>query len=497
MINLWVDFLFTSLSSWSLRHRDLSPPGQMCHPSANTLMETLKCTSWLQPSLVPDKGGMKSASLKDLCPEDKRRIANLIKELARVSEEKEVTEERLKAEQESECQELLSLYQKYLSEQQEKLTHSLSELEVAKQKEQQVSCFRSFHQPPPPLELDGSYRSIARPQPLHKSNRMACGSPSPKSLAQSCRNGHVLGTATPGGRQEDTNGFLLENGLRSRCNNGSSPAKQKLPPPSKRTPNVDQRKSTCPLQTCFFHKKFGSPDPDSFQDGCCIPKGYSGPHGGPSAGLSCSPRPLGLNSSTDARAQETGSGKRLSEERRKQLLLQKMELEIKKERLQNLLAKQEAKLLLQQQQLQQSRLDYNRARRLFSYFKNMGKVLLVGPRLLWSSRPSAQWSPARLQGTHSQDVGSTAPSSPSSPGTGACGQTRSDTGSSALLRCLLAACFSRKVSIPCCPLHFLKAGAKPPEQLSPFICLPPTFWNEKKMRNSSELIEICKLKVCW
>uniref|UniRef100_A0A8B9NFL7 Uncharacterized protein n=1 Tax=Accipiter nisus TaxID=211598 RepID=A0A8B9NFL7_9AVES len=47
------------------------------------------------------KGRMKSASLKDLCPEDKRRIANLIKELARVSEEKEVTEERLKAEQES------------------------------------------------------------------------------------------------------------------------------------------------------------------------------------------------------------------------------------------------------------------------------------------------------------------------------------------------------------------------------------------------------------
>ncbi|XP_026544495.1 protein hinderin-like [Notechis scutatus] len=49
----------------------------------------------------PDKGETKSASLKDLCPEDKRRIANLIKELARVSEEKEVTEERLKAEQEA------------------------------------------------------------------------------------------------------------------------------------------------------------------------------------------------------------------------------------------------------------------------------------------------------------------------------------------------------------------------------------------------------------
>uniref|UniRef100_A0A8C2S454 KIAA1328 n=1 Tax=Capra hircus TaxID=9925 RepID=A0A8C2S454_CAPHI len=47
------------------------------------------------------RGEIKSASLKDLCLEDKRRIANLIKELARVSEEKEVTEERLKAEQES------------------------------------------------------------------------------------------------------------------------------------------------------------------------------------------------------------------------------------------------------------------------------------------------------------------------------------------------------------------------------------------------------------
>uniref|UniRef100_A0A5F8GQS3 Uncharacterized protein n=1 Tax=Monodelphis domestica TaxID=13616 RepID=A0A5F8GQS3_MONDO len=32
---------------------------------------------------IVHNGGMKSASLKDLCPEDKRRIANLIKELAR------------------------------------------------------------------------------------------------------------------------------------------------------------------------------------------------------------------------------------------------------------------------------------------------------------------------------------------------------------------------------------------------------------------------------
>ncbi|XP_053427088.1 protein hinderin isoform X3 [Nycticebus coucang] len=51
--------------------------------------------------------------------------------------------------------------------------------------------------------------------------------------------------------------------------------------------------------------------------------------------------------------------KQLSEERRQQLMLQKMELEIEKERLQHLLAQQETKLLLKQQQLHQSRLDYN------------------------------------------------------------------------------------------------------------------------------------------
>ena len=51
--------------------------------------------------------------------------------------------------------------------------------------------------------------------------------------------------------------------------------------------------------------------------------------------------------------------KQLSEDRRQQLMLQKMELEIEKERLQHLLAQQDTKLLLKQQHLHQSRLDYN------------------------------------------------------------------------------------------------------------------------------------------
>ncbi|XP_066474199.1 protein hinderin isoform X2 [Tiliqua scincoides] len=355
--------------------------------TASVPMDAPRSTAEVAGQQMPDKGEIKSASLKDLCPEDKRRIANLIKELARVSEEKEVTEERLKTEQESfekkirqleeqneliikerealqqqyrECQELLSLYQKYLSEQQEKLTHSLSELEAAKQKEQQMSNRRSLGQLLPPLELDGSYLSIARPQILYKNNRVACGSPSRKSVDQIYRNSQVLGAAIHDSQQEEQNKFLLENGLHGKCNNMVSPAKSEAPPPVRRTAAVDQRRNMCPLQTCCFHKKPGSSDLDSFQNGCHIPKRHSRPCCESFTDYSHSPGTSGLNGSRDSGLKDTEYGQRLSEERRKQLLLQKMELEIEKERLQNLLAKQEAKLLLQQQRLQQSRLDYDR-----------------------------------------------------------------------------------------------------------------------------------------
>uniref|UniRef100_A0A8C6EL14 KIAA1328 n=1 Tax=Microcebus murinus TaxID=30608 RepID=A0A8C6EL14_MICMU len=68
---------------------------------ASISMESLKGAGDSVDEQNSCRGEIKNVSLKDLCLEDKRRIANLIKELARVSEEKEVTEERLKAEQES------------------------------------------------------------------------------------------------------------------------------------------------------------------------------------------------------------------------------------------------------------------------------------------------------------------------------------------------------------------------------------------------------------
>uniref|UniRef100_A0A8C0JBG1 KIAA1328 n=1 Tax=Chelonoidis abingdonii TaxID=106734 RepID=A0A8C0JBG1_CHEAB len=362
-------------------------------PSAS--MDPLKSTGDPAGQQV---SGAKSASLKDLCPEDKRRIANLIKELARVSEEKEETEERLRAEQESfekkirqleeqneliikeredillkkknnqyrECQELLSLYQKYLSEQQEKLTVSLSELGAAKLKEQQVSNKKSPCQLPP-LELDGSYLSIVRPQTrtIYQNNKVSqSGSPALFSVRPHCRNNHAYETTAHYNQQEVLNECPVENGLHRKCNNMMLSAKERGPYPTQMTPDVGQRMSefqnTCPHQ--MSHWACMQPGSlENIQDSqkaSHVPRRYSGPlH--ETCDYSRLSRVSGMNDIVDSGSKETERSKRLSEERRQQLLLQKMELEVEKERLQHLLAKQEAKLLLKQQQLHQSRLDYN------------------------------------------------------------------------------------------------------------------------------------------
>ncbi|XP_057264131.1 protein hinderin isoform X1 [Pezoporus wallicus] len=362
---------------------------------ASIPMDPVRSTGDLTGQQVTNEGGMKSASLKDLCPEDKRRIANLIRELARVSEEKEVTEERLKAEQESfekkirqleeqneliikerealqqqyrECQELLSLYQKYLAEQQEKLSLSLSELSAAKEKEQKVSSKKSLCQQPS-LELDGSYLGIGGSQTLHKNSKASkAGSPARVALPQPCRNNYDYGAEIHYNHQESLKEYPVENGLHRKWNNIISPAKQRSPRHVKPPQEIDQKAnefhSMCPLQVCH---------------GCaCKQGGCSGSmqeshqvsqvlrkHSAP-VHKTCDDSRLsqvsGLNDSVDSRKKETENAKRLYEERRQKLLLQKMELEIEKERVQHLLAEQEAKLLLKQQRLHQSCMDYNRFR---------------------------------------------------------------------------------------------------------------------------------------
>ena len=66
-------------------------------------------------------------SLKELCPEDKHRVRQLIEELVRVGSEKEKAEERLRGER-KEFQELLlqlrSQHQKVVKEKQGILLHA-------------------------------------------------------------------------------------------------------------------------------------------------------------------------------------------------------------------------------------------------------------------------------------------------------------------------------------------------------------------------------------
>ncbi|XP_064294358.1 protein hinderin isoform X2 [Phalacrocorax carbo] len=353
---------------------------------ASVSRDSVRRTGDLTGQQVTNEGGMKSASLKDLCPEDKRRIANLIKELARVSEEKEVTEERLKAEQESfekkirqleeqneliikerealqqqyrECQELLSLYQKYLAEQQEKLSLSLSELSAAKEKNQKVSSKKSLCQQPS-LELDSSCLGIGGPQTSHKNSRASkAGSPARVALSQPCRNNHDYRTEIHYNHQEHLKEYPVENGLHRKCNNMISPAKQRSPHRIKPAQKMDQKanefQSTCPQQVshiCACRHVGSSGSVQESHHVSQVLRRHSG-----SVHKTCDySRVSGLNDSVDSWPKETEQAKRLYEERRQKLLLQKMELEIEKERLQHLLTKQEAKLLLK---LHQSCMDFN------------------------------------------------------------------------------------------------------------------------------------------
>ncbi|XP_015337908.1 protein hinderin isoform X2 [Marmota marmota marmota] len=332
--------------------------------------------------------GMKSVSLKDLCLEDKRRIANLIKELARVSEEKEVTEERLKAEQESfekkirqleeqneliikerealqlqyrECQELLSLYQKYLSEQQEKLTMSLSELNAAKTQEQQVTNRKSTPRSSS-VELDGSYLSVAKPQTCSQTKGR------PKSANQdSASESHMeyrnnsLKPVTFHHPKENPDRVSSETRI---CNYESPGRKPVDTAPSEEPPPEELKMKECLhikpslSSQCRGHRSSENEDhvheshPTSIVSQCS----KTDPESCSYCGLSWGSL---MHGGGALQPSETDVKKQLSEDRRKQLMLQKMELEIEKERLQHLLAQQETKLLLKQQQLHQSRLDYN------------------------------------------------------------------------------------------------------------------------------------------
>ncbi|XP_023667417.2 protein hinderin isoform X2 [Paramormyrops kingsleyae] len=277
------------------------------------------------------------ACLKDLCPEDKRRIANLIQELARVTEEKDETMQRLHDEQESfemkiqqleeqnqlivqerqslqqqyrECQELLSLYQQYLSQQHETLSQSCSQRKVSTDE----------YIPSGPRRTAGHDRSY-----LGLSNHEAVRGEGQRSSWTDTPTQHLTSNYQPSDPAERASQFTGPQGVRQG-----------------------------PQHPGAF-KCAGSVTVDS---ACRSTKEMCGSF--------CSPREMspriedGGPSSGEVVATAPPAGQEDWNERRNRLLLQKMELEVERERLQARLAQQEDRLLQQNQRLRQSRLEHSR-----------------------------------------------------------------------------------------------------------------------------------------
>ncbi|XP_043077000.1 protein hinderin isoform X2 [Puntigrus tetrazona] len=271
-------------------------------------------------------------SLRDLCPEDKRRIANLIQELARVSEEKEESVQKLRDEQETfekkiqqleqqnqlivqereslqqqyrECQELLGLYQQYLSQQQEKLNKSITLL-----------------------------------------NQSCSHSKIPSSEEEARRSWGGRGTALDGSYLD----LHLSGSRTDRFSTGPFSA----PSSSDQNRKIHDRHNNHNSEGGHGNHSFSNRDPAA----CDALRLHS------TSEPKCSHQCPRMENYGLCGAIRTGiaplSGQENWEEKRRCLLLQKKQLEMERERIQARLAQQEEKLLLQNKQLRQSYLQYSK-----------------------------------------------------------------------------------------------------------------------------------------
>uniref|UniRef100_A0A8C1AQS4 Zgc:162344 n=1 Tax=Cyprinus carpio carpio TaxID=630221 RepID=A0A8C1AQS4_CYPCA len=283
-------------------------------------------------------------SLKDLCPEDKRRIANLIEELARVSEEKEESVQKLRDEQETfekkiqqleqqnqliiqereslqqqyqECQELLGLYQQYLSQQQEKLNKSITLL-----------------------------------------NQSCSNSKIPSSEGAARGSWGERGTALDGSYLDlPSSGSKTDRGGSVACTHSFSTGPFSAPSSSDQNCEIHDRHTN--------HKSEGGHSDLSFfnrerEPSACVALRLHG-----ASEPKCSHQCHRMENDGMCGANRTGiaplSGQENWEEKRRCLLLQKKQLEMERERIQARLAQQEEKLLLQNKQLRQSYLQYSKS----------------------------------------------------------------------------------------------------------------------------------------
>ncbi|XP_051272003.1 protein hinderin isoform X2 [Dicentrarchus labrax] len=330
----------------------LSPDTGTFHSSTQVISETSRARSLV--------------CLKDLCPEDKRRIANLIEELARVSEEKEESVQRLKDEQECferkihqleqqnlviaeereslqqqyrECQELLGLYQQYLSQQQAKLNQSIAQLSQAPAHSKVLSSeeapSRTSTSRANGSLFDGSYLSLAathaqQPQ-VHK--RGGGGKAAVQTLCNPASLSCVSEFSPTDGpikqhRSQKRECWEPHSQSPHRCEHSRGSAQES-------GYGTEQRRSNDSCLENGHHNTFNQQECERLQSGNAIG----------SEAKEALTRPL--------------LGHEDWEQKRHQLLLQKMQLEMERERLHARLAEQEDRLNRQNQQLHQSRLDYS------------------------------------------------------------------------------------------------------------------------------------------
>ncbi|XP_067280298.1 protein hinderin [Pseudorasbora parva] len=280
-------------------------------------------------------------SLKDLCPEDKRRIANLIQELARVSEEKEESVQKLRDEQETfekkiqeleqqnqcivhereslqqqyrECQELLGLYQQYLSQQQEKLNKSIT---LLNQSCSHSKISSSGGVPRRSLggrgtALDGSYLDLP-----------SSGSRTERDGSVECTHSFSTGPfSAPSSRRQNCE-------VHDRHTNHNSEVGHSDPSFSNREPSSCDTLRLCGASESKCSHQCNRMERDDLRG--AIRTGLAPPS-----------------------VQENW------EEKRQCLFLQKKQLEMERERIQARLAQQEETLLLQNQELHQSYLQYSK-----------------------------------------------------------------------------------------------------------------------------------------
>ncbi|XP_060926418.1 protein hinderin [Limanda limanda] len=328
--------------------------------------------------------GSSQVCLKDLCSEDKRRIANLIEELARVSEEKEESVKRLKDEQghfeqkiqqleqhnvviaeerESlqqqyrECHELLGLYQTYLSQQQSKLNESIAQLSQAPAHSKVLGSDAATSKANGSL-FDGSYLGLPaararQPQEHRSGNDLSASELSPNDgpinmqriHKKECRQPHVESC------------YRCERCQASGQDSGYG-TQQRRRDNSSRLENGQ-------------HDALNPHDCERLHSGTAMG----------SEAKEALTRPL--------------LGHEGWEEKRHQLLLQKMQLEMEREKLQARLEEQEERLNRQNQQLQESRLDYSRFQQAAQAELSSSNTGTGDPRL---EGPSHQDLPSSVRG---------------------------------------------------------------------------------------------------